>query len=190
MLASTAIQAVGAIQQGNAQSESYNRQAQASDYNAAVDKQQAETALQVSTANQLDQRRKARQILGQQRASAAQAKVGLGGQTQDLLERSETLAELDALNIAYDGMLKSRGFSTQAELDTFQAGAMRENASSAKRSGYMGALGAVASGGMELYKMKKTPTKTTVAAGYGGSGIRPGASVGFRSSGSTGLRFG
>lgn len=189
MAVASVIQAVGAVSKANSESASMNQQAQAYDYNAAVSKQQAEHSLQVGTAQQLDQRRKARMILGQQRAAAAQSKTG-ERQADDLLEQSETLAELDALNIAYDGMLKSRGYTTQAELDTYQAASYRANAKAVRRSGYLSALGSLASGGASIYQAGGTtnPTpKTTVGGGY--VGLRPTARVGFTGTGGSGLRF-
>lgn len=156
------LQAIGAVSQANSNAAALGGQAQAADYNAAVSRQQAGQALSVSTANQIEQNRKARRVLGMQRAGAAQAGVGMGGSTGDLLERSETLAELDQLNLAYEGMLKARSFTTQAELDTFNASAYRAQAKSVKRAGILGAAGAVALGGYEFSKMKTPTPKSTV----------------------------
>jgi hypothetical protein len=138
-IASAAVGAVGAIQQGNAASASAKSQAHAADYNAAVSRNQAQQSLQVSAAEQLALSRKQRQFFGMQRAAIAQSGTGFGGSNADILEQSGTLAELELLNIAYEGDLRSKGFMAQSTLDTFQAGAARRNASAARTAGYLGA---------------------------------------------------
>ena len=121
-------------------------QAAASRYNAQVSRDQAQQALGVSTAQQLQLRREARQLAGRQRAAAAQSGVGSGGSTADIMERTETLSELDALNVAYEGALRAHGYSTQAQLDEFNASAYDRQAKATKRAGLFNAFGNVASG--------------------------------------------
>lgn len=157
LIAATAASAFGAIQQGHSQAAALNAQAQASSYNAAVSRQQAEQALRVSSAQQMQLRREQRQQAGVRRAAAAQAGVGMGGSTADVLEQSRTLEELDALNVAYEGSLRARGFSTQADLDEFYARSYRSQAKSAKRAGYLQAAGNVASGS---YQIGRAPRST------------------------------
>jgi hypothetical protein len=185
LIAATAVQAIGAISSANAQAGAYNNQAAASRYNAEVSRQQADQALQVSAAQQMQQRRQARQVLGLQRAGAAESGVGMGGSNADLLERSETLAELDALNLAYEGTLRARGYTTQAELDEFQARAFDAQAKSTKRAGYLSAAGSILGGAYTLSggvapKTGATPKSTVGSSGGYFGGIRPGASQGFR----------
>jgi len=170
LIAATAIQAVGAISSANSQAAALTSQAQASDYNAAVSRQQAEQALQVSTAQQLQSRRESRQFLGRQRAAAVQATGGVKGSAGDILEQSETLAELDALNIAYEGSLRSKGYSTQADLDNFYSRAYSSQAKSTRRSGLFSAAGSV---GMGAYNLGQFPARRTTIQGpsfnvYGG----------------------
>lgn len=136
---SIASSVMGAIQQGNASADNYNTQAGFSEYNAAVSRNQATAALAESTAAQAAQRRRARELLGEQRAGIAQSGTGFGGTNADLLEKSETLAELDALNLAYEGDTKAKGFESQAALDMASAAANRRNAGNAITSGYLSA---------------------------------------------------
>lgn len=140
-----AVSAAGAISQSNAQSAAAKTQSQMMDYNKEVDKLQAQNALNVSSAQQMQQQRAARQALGRQRAAAAQAKVGLGGTTEDLLDRSETLANLDQLNIAYEGKLRALGYTTQSEIDSFQSKLYLNQAAAAKTAGYYKAASSFAS---------------------------------------------
>lgn len=191
MVAATAVKAVGAMADAHAQAGALDAQAAGASYNAAVSRQQADQALQVSAAQQMQQRRAARQALGRQRAAGAQAGVGLGGTTADLLEQSETLAELDALNIAYEGSLRARGYATQAELDDFHARVYRGQAKTVRKSGTLRAFGAVLGGAADIgtFSGRGTPTRQTTVGG-GGSGLRMGSGTGFRSYGGTGLRYG
>lgn len=187
LIAGTAISAMGAIQSANSQAGAMNQQAGASRYNAEISRQQADQALSVSTAQQLQQRREARQLMGRQRAAAAQSGVGFGGSTSDMLERTETLSELDALNIAYEGALKAHGYSSQSDMEEFQARAYDAQAKTTKRAGMLSAIGTVAMGAYQARgAFSPATSKTTVA---GGSGLRVGAGTGFRSYGGTGLRL-
>lgn len=182
---------LGKLGEANAQSSALNQQADVARYNADVSRDQAQQALAVSTAQQMQLRRQQRQEAGVRRAAAAQAAVGAGGSTAAVLERSEDIAELDALNIAYEGGLKARGYATQAELDEFQGRALQQQAKNVKRAGIFSAVGS----GMTAYygtggRFGSTTTsapRTTVA---GGSGLVPGSGIGFRSTGGMGFRAG
>lgn len=174
LIASTAVQAIGAISSGNSQSGAYQSQAAASRYNAQVSRDQAEQALGVSSSQQRQLRREARQLAGRQRAAAAQSGVGFGGSNADMLEKTETLSELDVLNVAYEGALRAHGYSTQAQLDEFNAVTYDRQAKGAKRAGYLGAASAIATGGyLASGGYKPVTTKTTVSGGLG-SGLRIG----------------
>lgn len=137
--AGTAMSVLGAISQGNNAADNYNAQAGMNDYNAAVARNNSTSALSESAAAQNAQRRKARQILGEQRAGIAQSGTGFGGTNADIMEQSATLAELDALNLAYEGDMKSRSYLAGATLEDASASANRRNAKTARTSGYLGA---------------------------------------------------
>lgn len=171
-IASTAFSAIGAISQANTASANAKAQANAANYNAEVSRQQAESAQQVSTQQQLAHARQARQVLGAQRAGVAQSGTGFGGSNKDILEQSGTLAELDQLNIAYEGDLRARGFQSQAALDTYQAQVSNTNASRAKTAGYLGAGAALATGAKSIF--------STGGSSVIGSGLRPGGGLGLR----------
>lgn len=131
---------MGAISKARTERRNYEAQASALEYNAEVSRQQAGSALSESAAAQLAQNRQARAVMARSRAAGVQAGIGTGGSLSDVLGQSETLAELDRLNIAYEGTMKARGFLTQADLDTFNAGRARANAKSATRQGYFSAV--------------------------------------------------
>lgn len=77
-------------------------------------KRQARATFQQSTQDEYAQRREARAFLGRQAAAFAEAGVGPG--TSDYVqEQSAILAELDALNIRYRGVLQGRGLLAEAK---------------------------------------------------------------------------
>lgn len=154
-VASTAVAAYGAYQQGQAAEATYKSQAQAADYNATIQSQNATVARQQAAAREEAQRRRTRQILGEQRAAIGQAGIGLGGSAADVYGQSAANAELDALNIRYEGELDARGLLAQSELTRYEAKADRMNAKSAKRAGYVNTASALLSGGSQAYGYAK-----------------------------------
>lgn len=146
IIASTAMQAIGQIQQANAASASYQSQQAAANYNATIMDQNARIERDQANAREEAQRREARQILGAQRAAFSQSGVGLGGSAADVMEQSATNAELDALTMRYEGEMKARGLMASAEAERYQGRAAGANASAAMRAGYMGAVGSILGG--------------------------------------------
>lgn len=155
---STAVTALGAVRAGQAQQVQYNAQAQANDYNAAVQRQRAEVTTQAYGQREEQQRRVAHLAEGKRLASAAQS--GTGPDSNAALEhQSEVFAELDALNIRYEGDLESKGLLASANLQDYNASANRGYGASALSAGYLSAFGNTLSGAANI-------------AGYGNTGGR------------------
>ncbi len=146
MIASTVMSAISAIQQANSQSAAYKSQQQAADYNAAILTQNAASERAAANQREEAQRREARQILGSQRASFAQAGTGLSGSAADVMAESATNAELDALTLRYEGDMRARGLLAEAEGEKFQGRVAGANAKQAKTAGYMNAVGSILGG--------------------------------------------
>lgn len=72
------------------------------------------TAVSQATADEEAQRREARQVLSTQAAAMAQSGMS-GSQAGKLVKQSALNAELDALNIRYQGQLKKSGLSADAD---------------------------------------------------------------------------
>lgn len=144
--ASTAMTAVGTIQQGQAAASQANAQQQAQQYNAIVKKQNAALARQQAGAREEQQRRGARQVLGQQRAALAQAGIGEGGSALDIEEQSAVRAELDALTIAYEGELQAKGLLASAQQDIYQGEVAAAAGENAKTASYISAGSSILSG--------------------------------------------
>lgn len=132
LIAGTAMQAIGAIQQGNAAKS-------AADYNAAIAEQNATVERQQAGAREDAKRREVRQILGQQRAAFAQSGGGMGGSAADVMHQSSVNGELDALTLRYEGDLRARGLEAGATQERFAG-------KQAQTQGYMQAVGTILGG--------------------------------------------
>jgi len=132
-VASTAVGAVGAIQQGNAAKA-------AADYNAKLQEREATQRSKEANLHEEAQRRKNRQLLARQRAQLAESGIGFEAMGESLIEDSATMAELDALNIRYEGETQRRGLLAGANLS-------RMEGKNAQKAGYFKAGATLLSGG-------------------------------------------
>lgn len=152
MAAAAAMQAVGAIQQGQQANAAAQAEAQAMDYNAQMGRARAEQASRAAGVQEDAQRQKARAIIGEQIAGNAQAGTGLNS---DLLRQSIFNSENDALAIRYDGMQKAAALNDQATLDTASASNARARGSAAITGSYINAAGTLLDAGTSYYTGKK-----------------------------------
>lgn len=153
-----ALMAVGSIASGNAKSEQYKAQAQADEYNSLVTRQRADSTAAAYGQREEQLRRESRIEAGQRAASVAQSGTGLGGSNADLERQSEILAELDALNIRYEGTTERKSLLDQSNLYSFQSDVNKRNAKTAKTSGWLNA-------------------GTSLLAGWAGSGSQAAAPI-------------
>lgn len=154
-VASTAFSVIGAIQQGNTNAANANAQADAQTYNAQVSENNAIAANQQAGAREDAQRRQRRIALGSARAASAQSGLTDSGSILDMFDQSAIDSELDILNSRYEGQLTARGYTEQATLDRFGAENSRNNASTARKAGWMNAGSALLSGASAGYSSYK-----------------------------------
>lgn len=150
-IAGAVLGAYGQIATGESNATQYRMQANAADYNAAVARYMGREALKASASEQLALRRTQRKFLGTQRASIAQAGIGTGGSAADVVAQSTSLAELDAMNLAYEGAARFRAALTQADLDEANAVTLRYGARSAKSAARIGATRSLLSGAASIW---------------------------------------
>lgn len=134
---STAVSAVGQMQQAKAQS-------QAANYNQKVSQRSAKIALQQGAQDAEAQRRKNLITLGAMRGAYGASGVTAEGSPLDVLESSATNMELDRQTILTKARLRAMGYSDDATL----SGMSGDSASSA---GYVGAAGILLSGAGKAY---------------------------------------
>lgn len=152
LIASTAMQAYGAMQQGQANRASADASAQAMDYNAASDRARAVQASAMAGVREDEQRRQGRAAIGEQLASSASAGAGLN---TDLLRQSIFNVDSDTNAIRYEGQLKAAGLNDQATMSTYDAGLTRSRGRSAETAGYLNAAGSLLNGGTSYFAGKK-----------------------------------
>ena len=134
---STAMNALGSIRQGQEQQAAAN-------YNAAVADQNAKIAQDQAARAEADQRRQAEKLAGEQVAAYAASGVTEEGSPLKVMYQSAQEAEMDALNIRYQGYLNARQQTAEADLQRYQGRA-------ALQAGYIGALGELFKGGSKVY---------------------------------------
>lgn len=129
LVASTALAAGSAVSQANTAKA-------AAKANAKMMEIEAGAARAQGSARQEAQRRRARELLGAQRAAIGQAGIGWGGSAQDVMEQSAVNAELDTLNIGYEAELQARGLMSRASITEWEG-------RQAKKAGYLRAGGTI-----------------------------------------------
>lgn len=131
MLAGTALQATGAIAQGNAARGAHNYNAEANEQNARVAQEQA-----AIDAWRVSQR-------GRQSEGDLRAGIGASGgsieESIDVLRMSIAHAKLDEETVRYQGLVQATGLRSNAALSR-QAGAI------AQRTGYLNAASSILTG--------------------------------------------
>lgn len=138
MIASAAMSAVSAMQQGQAAKSAANYNAQINLQNATITRQQAaQQAAQQDRENYLR--------LGAIRAAqGATGGRGDAGSVLDVLADAASQGELERQNILYQGELAARGYTNTAQLDTFSG-------ANAARSGYLKAGSELLAGAANSY---------------------------------------
>lgn len=153
-VASTAMTVMSAISQGQQQSDQNKAAARAQEYNAAVARNRADNTRAVYGQKEEQQRRQARMVIGEQRASSAQSGLGLSGSNSDIEQQSMMNAELDSMNIRYQGSLESQGLLSQAGMNDYSAAGYKTAADNASTNGYLGAGAALMSGAAKYQRLK------------------------------------
>lgn len=173
LVASAGLKAVGSIMQGESSASAANMQAdwaldnaKLSREDAALSRLNADRARAEGYAAEDTQRRGGRMQLGRQAAAIAQSGIVAGsGSALDVATQSATFAELDALNVRYEGLMRGSSFDQQAvQYDREAIGHEREaaigryTAKSARQAGYLGAATGVLSSAASYYGGMKPTT--------------------------------
>lgn len=181
LVAAAVVGVVSAVQKGKQEEQQYKAQQQVAEYNARATQQRADTIRTVTTQKigqvnaaygerEAQQRRDATLQAGRRRAAIAQSGTGLGGSNMDVDNQSHVLAEMDALNIRYEGALtahdiqiqgdmQATDMDTQSQLYSYDGQLAGLNASNARRNMYLSAVGAGLKGASNV-----------MAGGMGGGG--------------------
>jgi hypothetical protein len=119
-------------------------QAQAASYNATIANQSAVLSTQQSREQEARYRTAAKGEIAQQSAAFSASGVELSGSATDVLAASMTNAELNALTIRHEGVVRTQAFQNAEQLDLFQAKVATSQASFiGQTAGYIESQGAV-----------------------------------------------
>jgi hypothetical protein len=154
-----AISAGSSVLQGIGKSNQMKGQAKQSDYNATLLQRNADIINQQTNAAEELQRRRAGSVLASQRAAIAQ-----GGSMGAIAAQSGRDAEMDALNIRYEGGLRETSLREEANQQNWQAKQLRKGAKLALATSFLGA----AASGYGAYAGAGGLIKGPGAAGPGG----------------------
>jgi hypothetical protein len=161
-VAASAVSAVGAIQQGQAQSQQAKYNAAVARNNQVIAQQNAQDALDRGAAEEQQQRKKTQMLMGQQRASlAAQGADLSSGSALDVVSDIAGTGELDALTIRRNAALEARQYQVQgmnfqadSQLQKMQGRAARTASYFNAGSSLLGGL----SSGFDAYSKRPTAT--------------------------------
>ena len=129
--------ALGSLSQGQAA-------ANAADYNAQVQEQQADMEQQQAGARATEVATRTRQRVAATRAGAVQNGFETDGSVSDILNLVETQGALEGLTSLYDGDVRARGLRNSAELS-------RANARNSLSAGYLNAGTSILTGFSRAY---------------------------------------
>lgn len=167
-IAAVAIQAYGAIKQGQAAQKAGQYNAQVASNNAITLKQNADYALKAGEAKTEDVARRGRAIAGSLKAAQSANGVDVGsGSAADVEESQKDLGNLDTARELHNSVLTAYGYQTQATNQQAQAGLDEMEGSDALRAGYLKAAGGVLAGASYL-----TPASGGGNSAGFGKGIR------------------
>lgn len=146
-LTGAAVAGAGALVSGINQSASDRQQAAALNRNAALSDQQAQQVYAQGVEREDTQRQQAGQQLGAQRAAVAESGFNpSSGSALDVQQNSVRNAELDALQLRYQGVLQGNSLEDQATQQRYSAQVAGSNARSAITTGVLSAAGTALSG--------------------------------------------
>lgn len=138
---------------------------QEAQFNAAVQRQEGEFAVQQATEDERRQRVQSRYALGGMRAAIGASGIQRDGSALDVLQDSASNAEMDALTIRHKGQLAKWAAETNAQMSEFQGAQAKEQAKFAAAGQVLGAGGSAAKGLGGGAKAHGGPSK----GGYAGS---------------------
>lgn len=166
-----------------AQASQFESQANAAQYNAQIQRQQAETIGQQTSMREDLQRKQARAQMAAMTAAGAQSGVDITqGSAIDVFRQSLYDAEMDALNVRYEGDLNRTGMINQASLTDWEgavagnnAATSRSNADVAVKAGLVSAEQARIMGRANAKQIRRAGNLnavTSLAAAVGAYGLK------------------
>lgn len=149
-----AVSAAGAAASAISQSAQEKQKADIADRNAKLSDQQSEQVLAQGVEREQGVRMQAAQQLGAQRAAVSESGFNASsGSALDVQTQSSQMAELDALQTRYQGILQGESLTDQAAQQRYQADVSRTNAKTALATGFLSAAGSALTGYAQYAKL-------------------------------------
>ena len=148
---STVAGAYGTYAQGKAASAQYASQAAASNYNAAVNRQNAELAQNQAQREANLLKVEGAGAIARQRAALAQAGIAGSETAKGLLAGSEKNLEMDWMTVLAGGENEARGYLANANLQQGYAQSYAQSSKAASNAGTLGAATGLLSGTTGIY---------------------------------------
>lgn len=153
-IGAAAVSGVSGLSSGLQTASADNTNAGILDRNATLSDQQAQQVYAENVQRETAQRNQAGQQLGAQRAAVAQSGFNPNtGSALDVQVNSAKNAELDALQLRYQGILQGSSLEDQATQQRYQASVQRSNAKSARTGAFISAAGAALAGAAAYGKL-------------------------------------
>jgi hypothetical protein len=131
--------AIGALSSGLSNSANMQAQANAYNYNAEIQKQQAQVAGEAATSNAAAEYRQSQQAIGEERASLSQAGGGWNGTATNVLNQSAVNSEIARQNTLYNGAVQANNYNAQAQMTQWQGNVAQANVNQGMFAGILGA---------------------------------------------------
>lgn len=130
----------------------YKAYAEANKYNATVLRQRADLIRFTANEREESQRREARLKIGEANAQGAESGTGVGtGSNRAIEHQNQVFAEVDAMNIRYEGTLHARDAEIEAGLQDWEADLNMQNRTAARKQAFWAGLGAIFGGASAGY---------------------------------------
>lgn len=140
-IAAIGLSLLGTMQSSSAASAAGKAQAQALQYNAAINNRNAQIALAQGEADAAIHARDTRKKLAAIQAASAASGFGADPTALDLLESSAFEAEQDKQMIGYKARIKAMGYTDQANLDTVAAANAKTTGANNASTAFLSGLG-------------------------------------------------
>lgn len=144
---SAVVGAVGSYEQGQAQKQAYDYQAQVARNNAKIAQQNASWATQIGDTQAVNEGMKTRAQVGAIKAAQAASGIDVNtGSAVDVRSSASELGELNALTIRSNAARQAYGYQVQGTSDIAQAQLDVYSGNQAQTAGYIGAFGSLLGG--------------------------------------------
>lgn len=168
LAANAVVNGMNSLNQSNSEIAQWEGRERGQRFNAAVRRSQAQATSASADLREEQQRRGARLALGSTAAMLGQSGTGTGGSNADVQAQNQLFAEMDALNIRYEGQLQRHNLLLEAQGEDAAADVSHDQASRASKAKGWGFFGALLGAGAKGYGYGGGGSSSITSSGGGG----------------------